>query len=200
LHFFTISYNIKNAKKMKKRRLLFILLSLILLSSTFVYAEEAGIDGVNITREGDLQVSFNVINVFTGEVEEAIASGIPTSFTFTVELHRKRGLWFDRTVVKRRFMHTVKYDTLREEYSVTLEEKGPAAVATKDSAAMQTLMANVDALHLLPMEKLNRGEKYRISIRAEGDAVHLPFPLNRLLFFVSFGSFKTGWHLEEFLY
>jgi len=185
---------------MKKRRLLFILLSLMLLSSSSVYSEEAGIDGVAITREGNLQVSFNVTNVFTGDVEEAVASGIPTSFSFTVELHRKRGLWFDRTVVKRRFSHTVKYDTLREEYSVTLEEKGPAAVATKDGAAMQEMMTTVDNLHLLPLDKLKRGKRYRLALRVEGDAVHLPFPLNRLLFFISFGSFKTDWHLEEFLY
>ena len=177
-----------------------IVIALSLLTASHARSEDAAIENVVITREHYLLISFDVANAFTGEVEEAIASGIPTSLAFTVELHRKRRLWFDGGVVRRYFRHTVKYDTLREEYSILREEKGVESMVKKSLAAVQEAMTKVKGLQLISMAELKRGKRYRITIEAERDGAHLPFPLNRLLFFYSLGRFKTEIHEEEFLY
>jgi len=177
-----------------------MVIAISLLTVSHACSEDAAIEKVVVTREGALLLSFEVVNAFTGEVEEAIASGIPTSLAFTVELHRKRRLWFDGAVVRRHFRHTVKYDTLREEYSILLEERGRKSTVAKSLADVQEVVAKVDRLQLTPLEELTRGMRYRITIEAERDGAHLPFPLNRILFFIPFGSFKTELYVEEFVY
>ncbi len=185
---------------MRRPLLTIILISLLSFMAAHAYSEDAAIENVVITRDRDLLISFEVTNAFTSEVEEAIASGIPTSLAFTVELHRKRKLWFDRGVVKHHFRHTVKYDTLREEYSIVFEESGRESVVSKELSIAQNMMTTVKKLQLIPLGDLKSGERYRIALQAKRDAAHLPFPLNRLLFFISFGSFKTEMYVEEFVY
>ncbi|MBI5561396.1 MAG: DUF4390 domain-containing protein, partial [Deltaproteobacteria bacterium] len=82
-------------------------------------ASDAIIEGVKTQVNGaDAVVSFAVRHAFSKDMEEAIKSGIPTSFTFRVELDRLNSIWFDEKEEDLRFRHTVKYDTLRDEYQV----------------------------------------------------------------------------------
>ena len=82
------------------------------------------VDKVAIINNSDsVKVSFEIKNAFTKEIEEGIKSGMPTTFTFFVELYRKQGLWFDKTLAGMTFRHTVKYDTLKEEYEIVQDEK-----------------------------------------------------------------------------
>ncbi|MFQ5329891.1 MAG: DUF4390 domain-containing protein [Thermodesulfobacteriota bacterium] len=177
-----------------------VVVSFSLLMVSPASSEDASIENVVITRDGDLRISFEVANAFTGEVEEAIASGILTSLAFTIELHRKRRLWFDGAVARRYFRHTVKYDTLREEYSLLREENGVESIVEKSLAVVQEAMTKVEGLQLISMAELKRGKSYRITLQAERDGAHLPFPLNRLLFFYSLGRLKTEIHVEDFVY
>ncbi len=175
-----------------------IILHVVVLFSSNVYSEEASIDEVMITTNSNLKVSFEVSNAFTEEIEEAIRSGIPTSFTFMVELYRKRGIWFDEGLADFYFKHTVKYDNLREEYYITLEEKSQDVIKIKDSTQMKNLMTVVDSIPLLPIYRLKKGMRYEMKIKGELDKIDLPFPLNYILFFTTFWSFETDWYIQEF--
>jgi hypothetical protein len=170
----------------------------VVLFSSNVYSEEASIDEVIIATNRNLKVSFEVRNAFTEKIEEAIASGIPTSFTFRVELYRKRGIWFNEDLVEFKFKHTVKHDNLREEYYITLEEKGQDVIKIKDFNEMKKLMTVVDSIPLLPMYRFKKGEKYEVKIKGELDTINMPFPLSYILFFVTFWSFETDWFIQGF--
>lgn len=186
---------------------------LVHLSSVMAYSMDAMVDKVVvINNPEDIQMSFEIKNAFTKEIEEGIKSGIPTSFTFFVELYRKRGLWFNEQLNSMTFKHTVKYDTLKEEYEIVLDEKplgsdfgepkqslGRVPIRVKEIEQAKEIMASADNITMKLVSALQKGEQYQLRIKATLDAVNLPFPLNYMLFFVSFWNYETGWYEKEFV-
>ncbi|GMR04399.1 MAG: hypothetical protein BMS9Abin23_0296 [Thermodesulfobacteriota bacterium] len=181
-----------------KKILIFITVALFLLTATPSIAAQAQVDDVRISLEPDFSVSFTVKNAFSENIEEAIKSGVPTSFNFIVELTRSRRLWFDQEVGRWEFRHTVKYDTLKEEYKVILDEKGFVPVRTKDFGEMKSIMSSADAVTLEPMRRLAPGYNYQLRIMAELHTVRLPFRLDYLLFFLKLWNVETDWYVYEF--
>ena len=170
------------------------------ISSTSVWSMDAMVDNVfMVNNTDDMQVSFEIKNAFTKEIEEGIKSGMPTSFTFFVELYRKQGFWFDETLASQIFRHTVKYDTLKEEYEIILEEKPQNIIRIKDIEQTKKIMASSENISIKPAYALKKGEQYQLRIKATLDAVNLPFPLNYMLFFVSFWNYETAWYEKEFV-
>lgn len=158
------------------------------------------VDKVIITSNPDTsQVSFEIKNAFTKEIEEGIKSGIPATFTFFIELYRKRGFWFDETLANMTFKHTLKYDTLKEEYEITLEEQPQNTLRVKDIGQAKKIMAGGDNVAVKTASEFKKGEEYQLRIKATLDPVSLPFPLNYMLFFVSFWNYETGWYEKEFI-
>ena len=164
------------------------------------------VDKVVIRNNSDsVQVSFEIKNAFTKDIEEGIKSGIPTTFTFFIELYRKQGLWFDETLAGMTFRHTVKYDTLKEEYEIVQDEKAigtdlkSVPIRIKEIEQAKKIMAGGDNIIIKPASALKKGEGYQIRIKATLDPVNLPFPLNYMLFFVSFWNYETGWYEKEFV-
>ncbi len=191
---------------MKKSLGLFLILLLALLLPATARGEQpvtadgaqAYIDGVRVQwKPGPLTVSFNVKGAFTKEIEEAVQSGIPTSFTFVVELNRVNTFWFDSEVGTWEFKHTVKYDTLREEYEVSLDESGQNVTRTKDAAEMKRLMVTGDSIAITPAH-LVAGEEYEVRIKAKLHTIDLPSPLNYVFFFVKLLDLDTGWYSYRF--
>jgi len=158
------------------------------------------VDKVVITNNPDsTQVSFEIKNAFTKDIEEGIKSGIPVTFTFFVEFYRKRGFWFDGTLANMTFRHTVKYDTLKEEYEIVQGEKPQNTVRVKEIEQAKKIMAGGDNIIIKPALALEKGEQYQLRIKATLDPINLPFPLNYMLFFVSFWNYETGWYEKEFV-
>ncbi len=180
---------------------LLIAIALILLLPAASKAASAEISGLVVELVPELKASFVVKNAFTPNIEEAINSGVPTTFTFKVHLNTSKGLLrFDKTVAKSEFKHTVKYDTLKEEYEVTLGETGEPAIRTKDLSEMKRLMTTGTAIVLKPTTPLVRGGEYEVRIKAELHSVRLPFRLDYILFFVRLFDFETYWHTYKFTF
>jgi hypothetical protein len=178
-----------------------IAIALIFVLPAGAFAASAEIAGLVVEHSPELRVSFAVKNAFTSNIEEAVNSGVPTAFTFKVILSRNKGLlWFDETVVKKEFKHTVKYDTLKEEYEVTLGETGGLPIRTRDLSEMKRLMTTGEAITLKPAGPLVEGAKYEIRIKAELKSVRLPFRLDYVLFFVRLFDFETRWHTYRFTF
>jgi hypothetical protein len=161
-------------------------------------AEEARLEEVRVFYSPDLRVSFVVKGAFKEGIVEAINSGIPTSFTFIVKLQRKKKLWFDEHAGTWKFKHTVKYDALKEEYEVTLDENR-GTFKTKDLNEMKTLMVTGDNIAISPSWHLKKGSVYRLALKAELDTIKLPFFLDYILFFVKLWDFETDWYTHTFV-
>jgi hypothetical protein len=164
------------------------------------FADDARIDDVHVRAEPYLKISFVVRDAFKQDIEEAIKSGITTSFTFFVELTRLRTVWLNETVKVWEFRHIVKYDSLKEEYEVTLEETHGPPIRTKDFEEVKRLMVTATDIAFVPPPVLERGSRYVLRVMAELDTIDLPFLLNYMFFFVKFWDFETDWHTTTFSY
>lgn len=181
-----------------KKSVIFLIFMLTLLFPATTRAAGAMIDDVVVRwTPAPLSVSFIVKDAFNDDIEEAIASGSPTSFTFLIKLDRVRSLWLDEGVGSWEFRHTVKYDTLKEEYEITLDETGKSVVRTKDFNEMKRIMATGSSIPITPVT-LVPGSSYEVSIKAEMHTIELPSPLNYLFFFMTIFDFETGWYTYSF--
>lgn len=157
-------------------------------------SEEARIADVVVSRTPSLSITFSVKGAFTKEMDEAIQSGIPTTFNFIVEVNRVRNAWFDETLSETRFSHTVKYDSLKEEYEISVDEMGMKSIRTKDPNEMKALMSVVTSVDIKSSTPLVKGERYEFMVKAELRTVDLPFLLDYVLFFVKLWDFETSWY------
>jgi hypothetical protein len=170
------------------------LLSLIFSSPAF--CQEASINDIKVKgTNGGWKVSFNVQNCFTEKMEEAIQSGIQTTFTFYVHLYQKRSWWKDRKVASFKFHHTIQYNPIQKVYQVALEENHSSLVASGLEEAKK-LMANVNEFEIRPPSPLEPRVPTYFRIKAELDPVRLPLHLEYLFFFVSLWDFETDWYIE----
>jgi len=180
-----------------------LFLSLLLISvlqsgtHSLAWAGKAEIVDFTITRARDyIYVDAKLKGAFTSGIKEAIASGIPTTFRFYLELFKPRQLWFDKKPANRIIQHSVKYDTLTKEYQVTLYDGVSSQVRiTKDEGQMRRWMASLISVRFVRSRKVpSSGKNYRIRLKAEMKCIKMPFPLNYLLYLpISFFDFDTPW-------
>ncbi len=151
------------------------------------------------TRD-DLLTYFEVKNAFTDKINQAVQNGIPTTFSFYVSLYRTTSSLFDKKIADIQIKSTVKYNSLKEEFSISRPWKDEKPSVTQSFEEAKSWMTAVDNLRVIPLEKLVKGGKYQIRIKAELDKVTLPLSLHYVLFFVSFWDFETDWYLINFTY
>jgi len=151
------------------------------------------------TRD-DLLTYFEVKNAFTDKINQAVQNGIPTTFSFYVTLYKTSDSWLDTEIADVQIKSTVKYNSLKEEFSVSRPWKDEKPAVTKSFEEAKSWMTEVDNLRVIPLEKLVKGDKYQISIKAQMDKVTLPLSLHYVFFFVSFWDFETDWYLINFTY
>jgi hypothetical protein len=122
-----------------------------------------------LPRDGQLLVSFTLADVFDDDVRAAIRSGLPTTFTYDVELRRGVALWFDRTIAETTVSATVKYDNLTRRYQVTRMLDGrvesPPQV-TDNEETVRVLMTEFEKLPLFDTAVLEANAEYYLRVNA----------------------------------
>jgi len=119
-----------------------------------------------IARDGQVVVSFDMIDAFTADVRDAIQSGLSTTFSYQVELRQGSGL-FDRTVAAVTVTATVRYDNLTRRYQLSRSVDGRVADVrpTEDHDAVRTWMTHFDRVPLLATTALETNGEYSIRVR-----------------------------------
>ena len=163
--------------------------------------KEAHLSDIIVTNTRDhLLVYFNVRDCFTEEMNKAIMNGISTKFTFIVKLYEVKNAWFDRKIADIKLTHTIEYNSLKNEFNLSLPEQNNKEVKTKDFDEAKKLMADVVALEVARLDELKRGLIYQLRMKAELDKIELPFYLNYVFFFLSLWDFETDWYSVIFRY
>lgn len=169
--------------------------------SSAAYAEEAQIDNIIVTNtRDDLLLYLTAKEAFPPKIDKAIHSGVPTTFSFLVNLYRVRGFWMDKQITAIKLTHTIKYDTLKKEYVVMRSWEDNRPLTTKSLVEAKKLMAEVDSLVIVPLNVLEKGRQYQIRAKAELSKKTLPFYLHYILFFVPLGDVETDWYTIDFIY
>ena len=180
---------------------LFLLFCLLLQFPSPLQAAEATLSEIIVTNtQDDLLVFFDIEGSFTREMEEAILNGIPATFTIIIRLYRTRTLWFDASIADIRLEHTIKYDSLKNEFRVTRSQDPENELVTKDFEEAKRAMTEIRNIEVIPLKELEPGARYQLRVKAELEKVRLPLYLHYVLFFVSLWDFETDWYTVDFTY
>jgi hypothetical protein len=175
--------------------------SLVLVQSESAFAAEPHLENIIVTNTRDnLLLYLTAKNAFPNKIVEAIQSGVPTTFTYYINLYRVRGFWLDKKVTSIQLSHKLKYDTLKNEYIVSRSWEGNRSLNVKTLDEAKKLMGEVDSLEIVPLGQLEKGEQYQIRAKAELDRLTLRFYLHYVLFFLSFWDVETDWYTIDFIY
>jgi hypothetical protein len=183
------------------KKVLFIILFCCWISfsgfqpSTAAAKNKAEIVDVEVAQDPEnLKVSFYIQDCFTPSMEEAIQSGVPTTFRVLAILEKPGVLFFQTEILNVVLEHTIKYDYLKNEYVVQLPENPDSTLITKNFLEAKRWMSTVKDLPLLPLWRLQKDEVYQLRLKAELSKVELPLFFRYIFFFVSLWDFETDWH------
>jgi hypothetical protein len=191
------------AMKTKGARLLAVtmIIGILLAAPTAVHAEDAKLTNIIVTNtRDDLLLYLSVKNAFSPEVEDTIQRGVPATFSFHLNLYRARPFWPDKEITAVNVTHTIKFDILRKEYTVTRSWESTSPSAVKSFEEAKKLMTEIDSLRIVSLQRLEKGKRYQIRAKAKLDKLTLPFYLHYVLFFVSLWDFETDWYTIDFIY
>jgi hypothetical protein len=104
------------------RRFLFLLA----LVATPLVADEPKISALSAVESGQkISVAFQLSGAFDlAELNKALESGLPTGFTYHIELYRKKRNWFDSTRAVTRLEVVCTYDSRTREYLLNYRRDG----------------------------------------------------------------------------
>ncbi|HNR13347.1 MAG TPA: DUF4390 domain-containing protein [Thermodesulfobacteriota bacterium] len=186
------------------KRCLTVVLHVLILALVPIaaLAQEASIKAASITNSpSHLQINIKLINTFSPEMDEAIRTGIPTSFEYLILLYRHHSFTNDKLLTSVTVTKTIKYNTLKQEYVVTEGStvNGTSSLVLTSLEEAKKVMNSVK-VPFYPMWKLERNESYYVKIKAQSRGVEPPGYVDFILFFMNWMNFETDWVIEKFFY
>ncbi len=134
------------------------------------------------------------------KLEEALHSGIPMVFTFQVELIHIRKNWANEELSSVEFVHSLKFDTLKEQYQLQLAEQRNRTMSFPNIAEAMKIMNEINGLKVIELTKLTPDSSYELRMKATLYEKTLPMNLHYVIPFISLGNVETEWHNIEFNY
>lgn len=157
-------------------------------------------DIIITTSDSHLLLFAAVKNGFTQEMLEGVQSGIPVTFTFTIELEQVNNNWPDTTLAEHVIQHTLSYDTLKEKYIISFSKEKPQAITTDSAEKAEEVMAEISGIKIIARDKLIFDAQYLLHIKATLTEKTLPLNMHNIIPFISLWNFETGWQTIEFKY
>lgn len=159
------------------RRGITVVLALLLSATTLLAADSIRV--LPVARDGAVLVSFDMTDGFTPEIREAIASGLKTTVTYTVELRLEVPFWIDRTIAATVVSNTVQFDNLTRWHTVSraIDGRVDESKDTTDAAVVRGWLTSLQRLPLFETAKLEPNREYyvRVSARAQPNGMPLPW-------------------------
>lgn len=137
-------------------------------------------------------------NSYTDEMLQGLHSGVPIEFSFFVELTPTEQGWNSDNRLSIDSMHRLSYDTIREDYTVEIEESGKRFFTFEDLTAAKKAANEINGLKVIRLEQLQPDTAYTLRIRAELYKKNLPMGLHKIIPFTSWWDIQTQWHTIAF--
>lgn len=187
---------------------LFLLLTLPLIIFTlFVQAtpsqprnnEDPAFSDITVTSSSSHLLLFAMLtNSFTDEMLQGLHSGVPIEFSFFIELAPTDQGWDSDKGIIIETRHLLSYDTIREDYTVEIEESGKRFFTFDDLREAKKTTNEINGLKVVRLEKLQPDTAYTLRIRALLYKNNLPMGLHRIIPFTSWWDIQTQWHTIAF--
>ena len=145
-----------------------MLCALVMTGAARPVSAQESIRVVPLARDGSVLVSFNLADGFTEDVRAAIASGLRTTITYTVELRLEVPFWVDRTIAEAVVSSSVQYDNLTRRASVTRSVDGRAdeTKLLEDEASIRNWLTSLQRIPLFDTARLEANREYHIRVSA----------------------------------
>ena len=135
-------------------------------------------------KDGRVSVSFELTGAFdSDQLNKALESGLPTGFTYHVELERYRPNWFDTTIAEARIEVICTYDSRTREYLLNYRRDGKLvrSETLNDPAELRRLMSTIVEPDLF---STGAWKPYKLKVRVRADLMR-EFLLNMIPWDVS---------------
>ena len=152
------------------------------------------------TSDTHLLLFATLDNSLTPEMTTILQSGITLKFSFFVGLYKIKENWQEERVAALTFQHLMSYDTLKENYRITLEEDNNKIVPYKSLAEAQKVINELNGAKIVNLKQLIPDNRYKLKVRAELYQKTLPLSLHNVLPFLAWWDVATDWHSIEFNY
>ena len=189
-----------------KPLLFFLILALTLFLPAITVPEATPVRQATIneltatTSDKHLIVFATLENSFTSEMTDILHSGIPLRFSFFVELYKTAENWPDELIIALNFHHVMTFDTLKDNYRVTIEEDNNKVLSFRTLMAAQQEINEVNGVRIIELKQLLPDNSYKLRMRAELYQKTLPLSLHTILPFFSWWDVATDWHTITFTY
>jgi hypothetical protein len=135
-------------------------------------AAEPKMDAVSAHAEnGEVSVRFVLKNAFDDvQVIRGLQSGLPTSFTYVIEIFRDRPTWFDEGVGRSRIEVIATFNSRTQEYLLNYrrDRRLVRSETLSDLATLQQRMTNIDEPNLFD---IGSRRPYKLKVRVKADVM-----------------------------
>ncbi|HEX7155238.1 MAG TPA: DUF4390 domain-containing protein [Thermoanaerobaculia bacterium] len=147
-----------------------ILLIALLLATPALSAADPKIENITATAEGGrVSIRFHLANAFqNGEMVQGLQSGVPTSFTYTIEIFRDRPNWFDDDLDRSRIDVICTFNSLTREYLLNYrrDKKLVRSETFTDLADLERRMTTIEEADLFD---IGGRKPYKLKVRVKAD-------------------------------
>jgi hypothetical protein len=170
---------------------------LFLVFPLSTYSRDTKIADIVITNNDNrVTVYARVTNCYTKRMESAILAGVPTTFTFLLDLYQERANWFDEKISSVVVKQTIKYDNVKKTFYIS-STGGQKQSEFQEFDGAKKAMSELNGIAVSSLMDLQKDNSYYIMIKAKLDKIRLPMHMEYVLFFVSLWDFETDWHRQK---
>ena len=143
---------------------------LLLAAISIAAAPNPAIENLTATAaNGKVSVRFSMTGAFAnGELVEALQSGVPTSFTYSVEIFRDRPNWFDDGIALARIEVICTFNSVTREYLLNYRrhDRLVRSETFSDLAALERAMTVIEERDLFD---IGTRKPYKLKVRVKAD-------------------------------
>jgi hypothetical protein len=151
-------------------------------------AADPSIDNLSaVAANGKVSAHFTLQSAFDRpEIVQGLQSGVPTSFSYTIEIYRARPNWFDEGIDRSRVEVIATFNSVTREYLMNYrrDRKLVRSETFTDLDALEKRMTTIDEPELFDVG--NR-RAYKLRVRARADLMR-----GWALYFIPW-TFSTRW-------
>lgn len=151
-------------------RSLLLGVALIGISAAGLAASDPHIEDLSAIADGPaVSVHFTLADAFqSDETTQALQSGLPTSFTYVVEIFRDRPNWFDEGIGRSRIEVIATFNSVTREYLLNYR-RDRKLVRSETFSNIETLEKRMTTIDEADLFDIGQRRPYKIKVRVKAD-------------------------------
>ncbi len=140
-----------------------------------------------LATPGGVSIRFSLANGFrNGQTVQSLESGLPTSFTYVVEIFRDRPRWFDEAIGRSRIEVIATFNSVTREYLLNYrrDRKLVRSETFSNVSSLQQRMTTIEEPNLFA---IGRRRPHKLKVRVKADL------MRGWLFYIMPRAVSTRW-------